>query len=163
MPAHEIIKSTTGINRETGETYGSLVASIRGYPDWEVAVIVVLTADGTVALGDLHIRPRGFPEDDDHPSAADVPSGGIPARLVRAINAGELLDLHQRSAREALPKMALREDREDFVQATARLAEANRTRSGRKGNGIDHYLGWAVRYAEKVRVWRPKSHHRTRT
>lgn len=99
MAAHETISTSIGIGHPTGEEALHLVASIKGYPGWEVAADVVLTVGGTAALGMLRIRPRGYPEDEDVPTAQDVPAGGIPARLVRAINAGELLDLAQADAR----------------------------------------------------------------
>jgi hypothetical protein len=91
---------------------------------------------------------------------AHVPPGGIPARLVRAINAGELLNMAQRCARDDA-RTSTRWKNEyaivspwgstDFIiQTGSRLSGAGRQRPGRKGNGVDHYLRWAVLYVEKV-------------
>ena len=94
---------------------------------------------------------------------ADLPAGGIPARLIRKINVGELLALARRCAREEQLKASehadLLADRipewADYLSKVALAGEAlagARKRTGRRGNGIDHYLKWAVRYAEKVRA-----------
>jgi hypothetical protein len=83
---------------------------------------------------------------------------------MRAINVGELLDLARQRARaggESLSKFLddYKFDTDDPIGSylTALAAESQalsttRPRTGRKGNGIDHYLTWAIRYADKTRA-----------
>jgi hypothetical protein len=94
---------------------------------------------------------------------ADLPAGvGISARLIRSINTGELLALARQCAQEEHAKASaqaeLLADRipewSEYLRKVAAASEAlagASKRTGRRGNGIDHYLQWAVRYAEKVR------------
>lgn len=93
--------------------------------------------------------------------ANDVPPGGIPGRLMRAINPGQLLFLAGKCAAELAPSMSAAA--EHFADSDPGLSSFYRTvvdrgqalaspakRTGRRGNGIDHYLLWAVRYHEKT-------------
>ena len=84
----------------------------------------------------------------------DVPSGGIVARVIRTINVGELIVQARRCAAEdasrsadgalrsprLAPRMAIRAAQADHLVRSA-------TRTGRRGNGVDHYLEWACSYA----------------
>jgi hypothetical protein len=134
-----------------GELALDLKASINGYPEWQVWAYVILTPGGTASLGELRLLPRGFSDDgEEHPLAAEVPLGGIPARLVRAINAGELLSLAQRAASEAADKFS--RDKKVHSKAFVAFANATSQRPGRKGHPIEHYLAWAERYVEKLRA-----------
>ncbi len=94
---------------------------------------------------------------------ADVPKGGMPARLVRAINVGELLDLATAEAKRrgtdgAGQSAIFRTSDPSFAAYLAEAAKADLKaakklagrKTGRRGLGIDHYLLWAVRYAERV-------------
>lgn len=131
----------------------TLWATIDGYPNWLVRAEIAVV-DGAPCIADLRVHARnpskkaGFqaamPDwtPDDIPPA---PPGGIPTRLLRAINAGGLLDLAQaqiRRARKYRPVLAL-PDLDHRLVAEPR-------RPGRKGYGIEHYLLWAQRYAEKI-------------
>jgi hypothetical protein len=88
----------------------------------------------------------------------DLPTGGMPARLLRAVSLGELLELARKAAREGRDSTLGPADtgpaidylRADLERRAAMLASRPPKRPGRKGNGIDHYLAWAERYAEKV-------------
>jgi hypothetical protein len=94
---------------------------------------------------------------------ADLPAGGgIPARLIRTLNPGELLELARQCAQEELTKATAQADLladripewASYLHKVAAASEALAgapKRTGRRGNGIDHYLRWAVRYTEKVR------------
>jgi hypothetical protein len=87
----------------------------------------------------------------------DIPPGGIPGRLMRAINPGQLLELARPLAKDLASNFDLpRRDDDPYIAAHYRkIADLSRSvaepakRTGRRGNGVDHYLGWAVRYAEK--------------
>lgn len=131
----------------------TLKATVVGYPDWFVQVEVVAT-DAGPAIRDLQVRPV---------DASATPAGGLPARLIRKVNPGELLDLATEAAiekkglAEQLLKLGIPLDQGDpvadylrsFSTAGDSLAGEGR-RPGRAGNGIDHYLDWAIAYAEKV-------------
>ena len=160
-----------------------LFVAVEGYPGWAVEAVVMRTDSGPV-LTDLSVWPwqvtvagpepgtsqmggRVFAQGEPHPEsgwselAEDVPPGGIPARLIRSINAGQLVALAQKQANAAAVVEADRADRfaasrpdlARYLRATS-VASTSITgpvkRSGRRGNGIDHYLTWAVRYADKI-------------
>jgi hypothetical protein len=167
-----------------------LVATIEGYPDWVVRVSLLETDSGP-AIAELQVRPwqqhyaqkskKGWQRywvrrdgtttpiksaplaeaGDWSGEPSDLPPGGIPARLIRSINAGELLSLVRRCARDEQLTMNEGADRvserdpawaaymRDIAAASETLTGEPKRR-GRLGNGIDHYLTWAVRYSEKV-------------
>jgi len=128
-------------------------ASVVGYPDWLVEAEVVPTSTGP-AIRQLQVRPV---------AVAGLPTGGVPARLVRKINPGELLDLTRTRASESgeglsqLAEMGIALEpghpvtvyMESF-SASANALSGQKKRPGRAGNGIDHYLDWAIRYAQRV-------------
>lgn len=139
---------------ETGEVLLRFVAPIENYPDWEVTFVVLVTSGGTAGLADLRIHPSGFNEEDEYPSTAEVPSGGISARLIRSIRPGKLLAKAQQIASAEAPKSAKRvaPSPDVVINAIARIGNAERRRPGRKGNGVEHYLDWAVLYNDKVQA-----------
>ena len=84
----------------------------------------------------------------------------IPARLLRKVNPGEILDLvHEHAAAADLD--GLRRYAEIYeggaldgvlaahIAATEVLA-VPRTRPGRSGHGLEHYAVWATRYVEQI-------------
>jgi hypothetical protein len=91
---------------------------------------------------------------------SDIPGAGVPATLLRSLNTGKLIQLAQReaTAEDARLTEASRrfQHQPDFSQYLERRAQSNRRfrgrpkRPGRAGNGIDHYLMWAVWYDAKV-------------
>jgi hypothetical protein len=155
---------------------GRLIATIEGYPAWCVDVQVLLTDSGP-AVSDLSVYPyQGAWNEADgrvaHPEsgrrwsgfAADVPPAGLPTRALRRVNVGELRMLASQQAGELrvralagkkrLPrKSPLASHFDDVAASSGRLAGESK-RPGRRGNGIDHYLTWAIRYADKVQAGR---------
>lgn len=99
MTSHEVLAFDVPPRRPA-----TLWASIKGYPEWLVRAAVAATENGPTII-ELCVRPRASTKFDDGTSdepaspqdmrvdANSVPAGGVLARLVRAINAGELLDL----------------------------------------------------------------------
>ena len=116
-------------------------------------------------MGSRHFEPDEYPPPSHKWSelAADVPAGGIPTRLIRAINIGQLLELAQERAAAESEYQAgvagrLSKKCPESAEFARRLADHSeaitgpRKRPGKRGNGIEHYLRWAVRYDEKVRA-----------
>lgn len=164
---------------------GFLHVLVEGFPEWAVEVTVMPTEAGP-AIVDLRIYPWIFTKDEDEgpghfrqghrlfhtkdpeiaamwSKQATEPVSGIPARLIRAINAGQLLSLAQQRAAQDLDANIGRAQRFAHAkkldlsrQFLARAAKSQALsaelpkRTGRRGNGIDHYLLWAVRYAQKT-------------
>jgi hypothetical protein len=141
-----------------------LYARIPDYPAWVVEVVVRLTESGPIA-SNIQVSPAAsFAQEPDAPEELRLPAGGIPTRLLRQINVGQLLALAQEIGRQQGRELAAetQKGREfvdygdghilNYVDAFRDLGEADRTRPGRRGNGIDHYLVWAVRYDLKVRA-----------
>lgn len=135
---------------------------------WQVTVLGPRT--GTWRLGSL-VGQTNEPEPGSGWSeiAEDVPAGGIPSRLLRAINAGQLAELAQREASEragSLDGVAGRFETagrgdlaghyRDELKESLGLIGAPAQRVGRRGNGIDHYLVWADRYARKTSMGVPR-------
>jgi hypothetical protein len=128
---------------------GRLRASVEAYPGWVLEVRCIRIGSAPPVVAELRV----------HPSApAIVPDGGLATRLMRHINVGELVELFRTYAAEEADQYAewaeeIPRDRAVLMDlaATTRLMSLERARPGRKGHGIDHYLTWAVRYAEKVR------------
>jgi len=142
-----------------------ILASFSGRPEWAIEVLVLATDAGPGVL-ELKVRPH-----EGHPGRRDggpMPRGGITTRLMRDVNVGELLDLARDCARtreatvlavadNPAPDLPITDDfREELAaalreQAAMSGALSHRSRRpGKRGNGIDHYLTWAARYAEKV-------------
>lgn len=91
--------------------------------------------------------------------ARDVPPGGVPARLIRQLNVGELVALARASAHDEQDRLTGAAERAsdpafaEYLRGVAAKAGGiteRPSRRGRRGNGIDHYLVWAVRYSQKV-------------
>lgn len=160
-----------------------LATSIEGYERWTVVLEAIVGTTGAPVLAELAIYPRQHQVDDgtgalgwkpvgpgEEPGRnqwgiggaerawsgkpEDVPPGGIPARLLRRVNAGELLDLGQRRALEMAKVLAEEYDLGDTsgVQQLAAVGRARRQKTGRAGHGVAYYLEWAVRYVELVRA-----------
>lgn len=163
---------------------GHLCVAVDGYPGWAVEVVVMQTTSGLV-VSDLHLVPyqrimlgdmkdtsklgsRVFAKGEaihwwPHWSelASDVPLGGIPSRLLREVNLGQLLAMAQK---EAAAEVSVADERAnrvasknpDLAKEIRALAAGSKTmtgaakRTGRRGNGVEHYLLWAMRYHEKV-------------
>jgi hypothetical protein len=168
----------------TWNDQGHLHVAVDGYPGWAVEVVVMQTTSGLV-VSDLHVVPyqrtvlgdqkgtsklgsRVFAKGeavhwspDWSELATDVPVGGIPSRLLREVNLGQLLTLAQQ---EAAAEVLVADERAnriasknpDLAKEIRALATGSKSmtgpvkRSGRRGNGTDHYLLWAVRYHEKA-------------
>ena len=107
----------------------------------------------------------------------DVPPGGIPTRLIRALNTGQLITLAQQepSGRCCIKGWRSRPARRKAKPPPQRLLPADGARErlpitqrireaiGPRGNGIDHYLLWALRYHEKTwPAWRTRQGTRRR-
>ena len=94
--------------------------------------------------------------------ATDVPPGGIPTRLLRASIWANLSPWPKRKPPQTLLKMrpslsgSVTRVKRPLTPITWPGAEASESlagavrRSGRGGNGIDHYLLWATRYHLKI-------------
>jgi len=134
-------------------------AEINGYPQWVVRAEIVTTDSGP-SIRRLEIGPH--PTADQTWDEVETPLGGIPARLVRSVNVGELLDLIAEEVTQKVQSMAASfsdglDDPEDvrtmflsgYVDRMGPLA-APRKQNGSAGNGIDHYLAWAVRYVQAI-------------
>ena len=179
VPSHDLVDLS--YPDETG-TY-TVWATIKNWPGWSVELEVRTPASGGAVASQLRVYPsRGdgsppprltLPEmptvadvrraaDQSRWStdSADLPPGGIPARAIKAINVGELLDLAQREAkrRGAQTMGAAEVFRDKDPELTAYLRRAGRAdaklggrrqRPGRAGLGVDHYLLWTVRYLDK--------------
>jgi hypothetical protein len=154
-------------------------ATVENYPGWLVELEVRLTGTNPV-VSQLRVYPH-----QEHPrpprprlperptladvkkaadqsrwstDSADVPAGGIPARLIRSINVGELLTLAQFEAERRgfrLHKAAeswFGKDPE-FADYLARIAKTDMKmtvkRPGQAGYGVDHYLLWTTRFLDK--------------
>jgi hypothetical protein len=136
-----------------------LTASIDGYADWVVEARVTFDDYGP-EVAELRIRPLP-PKSRELPGSGAVPAGGLPSRLLRRINVGQLVDLVHAYARAEAEDFAdwstvLNPYSPADAAALADLSAAvgtttqPRPRPGRKGHPIDHYLLWASRYAAKV-------------
>ena len=80
-------------------------------------------------------------------------AGGIPTRMLRKVNVGELLDMARNYSVGIIDTAAQVEPlwtglRRQVPVATD-LARAG-ARPGRRGHGIEHYLLWADRYVQKI-------------
>jgi len=115
-----------------------LVASVAGYPDWVVEVLVTPTSAGAAAT-DLRVYPIQLRLDIDgvdHRDERDTATSdralppAMPTRLTGKIDLRELVSLAD--------------------QCAANEHHRKHVRPGRKGHGIDHYLLWASRYATSV-------------
>lgn len=95
--------------------------------DWR-AQATVTAQDGSPVISELRLSPLGA-----------LPTGGMPARLLRDIPLGQLLD----QGRHALGQV-----REDVLagQGFTSLDEPGTRRPGRAGHGVDHYLEVALVY-----------------
>ena len=161
MPVHEILNAAIPRPNEV-----RLWCSIQDFPDW-VADATVMVGKFGPSVAELHLYPKTPEVGRDgtwSQDPNDLPRVSLPSRLLRQVNAGELLDLAQKWAREIAGDMT-RQDRtnatrlaeadSDFADYLARMDRAGAVarpaqRQGRRGNGIDHYLTWAVRYADAV-------------
>lgn len=142
-----------------------ILASFSGRPEWAIEVLVLAT-DAGPCVRELKVQPH-----EGHNYAKEggaMPRGGITTRLMRDVNVGELLDLARDCARSReatvlavagnpAPDLPITDDFREELAATLRQQAATigalshrSRRPGKRGNGIDHYLTWAVRYAEKV-------------
>jgi hypothetical protein len=152
VPSHSLISCVAGSPRAAtafGAQGWDLTATIEGHPEW-VARAVVLDAGNGPVVAELTVTPAPKQH-------GAVPAVGLGARLVRKVNVGELADLVRGASADAAADF---EDWADVLEGTpdavalremAESVQAGPTpRPGRRGNGIDHYLTWAVRYAEKV-------------
>jgi len=156
--------------------------AVEGFPGWGVEVVVMQTPTG-MAVTDLHITPwqvtvmgprRGTwqlgslvsranepgPGSGWSEIAENVPAGGVPSRLLRAINVGQLAELAQREGSkragfldgvagrfETAGRGDLAGHYRDELTESLGLTGAPAQKPGRRGNGIEHYLVWARRYA----------------
>lgn len=184
---------------------GHLTVQVDGYPGWVLEVVVMPTPTG-LAVTDLSVIPyqltyqgpdegslkmgsriirkgERWPESSWSELGEDVPPGGIPTRLMRAINMGQLVALARKhlaadGAFKAGAAKRLGERNSDLADQFRTMAQESVSlsavdpvkRSGRRGNGIDHYLRWAMLYDEKIRagVTHPnkelaEEHHETPT
>jgi hypothetical protein len=161
VPVHEILNAAIPRPNEV-----RLWCSIQGFPDW-VAEATVMVGRFGPSLAELRLYPK---VQDDGPDGTwsrdpkDLPPVSLPTRLLRRVNAGELLDLTQKWAREIADSMnsedqsaarRLADADADFADYLARMDSAGsiaqpKQNVGRRGNGIDHYLTWAVRYADAI-------------
>ena len=88
MGNHQLV-----IQRPLGNGVSEIQATIDGYPDWEVRAVVTPTTSGSV-ISSLAVVPV-------YPAVeANLPPDGLPARAVRKINPGELVDLARARAAE---------------------------------------------------------------
>jgi hypothetical protein len=141
-------------------------ATVPDYPAWVVELEVYLTA-AIVVGGELRVFPRttvdpGFRSESPlwtkeprwTEDSEDVPMGGVPSRLLRQINIGEMLQFARESATEDGSAIALNTALPtDFVADTTRtLARFTgpAKRPGSHGHGIAFYLDWAIGYVERV-------------
>jgi hypothetical protein len=104
--------------------------------------------DDTVPTSGTSHRQSGTGETDN------IPATGIPARLAGKIDIGELVQLAQQCAadenrRTGHASQHLARDSNRKAAITTQRTPKH-VRPGRKGNGIDHYLLWADRYANTV-------------
>jgi hypothetical protein len=148
MGNHQLI-----LQRPLRNGAAEIQATIAGYPDWKVRAVVEPTESGPV-ISSLTVQPA-------YPALeSDLPAGGLPARAIRRINPGELVDLASDRAaadRAGVAELSARFASNDTVgdwlgamaEMTASLAKP-RKRAGRSGNGLVHYALWAARYVQKV-------------
>lgn len=169
VPSHEVIEFTPGGGHlsYTGGDGGPdapavLIASIAGYPDW----VVEATFRGSAEVAELRVYPKGatFTARARARGAllapsSGTPAGGVPTRLLRQINVGELVDLARRKSAEMAGALTPSTNADPEVRAYfKRVARSSRTvaaaprRPGKQGYDIEHYLIWATRYAEKVQA-----------
>jgi hypothetical protein len=170
-----------------GDAVGHLRVVLKRHPGWAIDATIMAGVTGLV-IAELHVVPRqelkvgplgsrtGWSTGDFHEPPpgrevvwsglpADVPPGGVPARLIRALNPGQLVAIAREKARGEAATYSERAvanvgDAYDPLLSTylhysaiaaGDLAEtAPARRPGRHGHGIDHYLKWAARYVEKV-------------
>jgi hypothetical protein len=170
-----------------GDGRSHFLVEIDSFPQWLVEVVVMNSSTGLV-ISDLRIYPNqdgefmvdGDPfkakigsrtidvRDGPHNGlpwdgyAENVPTGGIPSGLLRAISTTELLKLARLRAAPAAEQAEDYIDSGNFEEIELRLRRAakhNRSietgpvsRPGRKGNGDEHYLEWAEDYDELTRA-----------
>ena len=160
-----------------GEDASHLDIVLERFPQWTVEATVTESNVGPV-VAEIRIRRRllsrepsrgGRVQETDrtgiHPAslaqrewAADA---SVPARLLRAINPGELLDIARRFA-DGIPSKenpqggSTGAPQGDFATLLRDLSSpagprnSASTRPGRRGNPIEHYLQWAIRYVQRV-------------
>jgi hypothetical protein len=134
-----------------------LVASVAGYPDWVVEVLVTPTSAGHAAT-DLRIYPIQLRLDIDGTHHRDERDATTSDRTVAAKERRpkkSRTDPSDRALPPAMPtrltgKIDLRELVSLADQCAANEHHRKHVRPGRKGHGIDHYLLWAGRYATTV-------------
>jgi hypothetical protein len=151
------VVSHHAIDYTHGRRVARLVASVAGYPDWVVEVLVTPTSAGPAAT-DLRIYPVQLRLDIDGVDRRDERNATAPTPTVAAKekrSKKSRTDPSDRALPPAMPtgltaKIDLRELVSLADQCAASKHHRNHARPGRKGHGIDHYLLWAGRYATTV-------------
>lgn len=132
-----------------------VTAVFRNYPEWAVQVAVEVGDFGAVTTS-LAVFPCRIVDADGEGTwaierARKAPGAGVPARALREINLGQLVEEARRHAqavpddsdmRDIFPEVALTRSR--------KVAGATKRRPGRTGHGPEHYAIWAARYAAKI-------------
>ena len=125
-----------------------------GHPWWALAVHVV-AAEGTVAVAEIRIHPRGPGRVSEVPYAWDekaaVPAGGVTTRMLRDVRMRRLVDLARDVARTfGAATSPLIPPGTYFVNPTLARAARQPVRRGARGDRLDllRYAMLAARYCE---------------
>ena len=142
----------------TGTSLDTVIAVFAEYPEWAVRALVEATDFGLV-IAAITVFPCELDIDDEEglvrnivPSKS-VPVTGLPARALRQISTGELLDTFRAFASSTANDQVF----DDFIPtATAerlmKIAGASPRRPGPRAGSEEEYALFAARYVEIART-----------